>query len=489
MLSESGQRTWPHGVQFSIKWGTPPALPLENSKSTNSDFVISHSSKHLLVMDKLQTIATSKSLDLDTLDFAQAMDARDPLAHLRSEFEIPTKAQVTANASLDDTPCTYLCGNSLGLLPKRSRRVITEELDEWAHRGVVGHHHHSLGRPWVDYREQIVEKMAPLFGAKPVEVGVMNSLTVNVHLMLASFYKPSGKRTKILIEAKAFPSDHYAVESQIQWHNLPKDAMLLATPRAGERTLRTEDILQLIEDQGEQIAVVMLSGVQYYTGQVFEMEKITRAAQAKGCIVGWDLAHAAGNVPVQLHDWNVDFACWCTYKYMNSGPGGISGFFVHERYAQDPSHHRLTGWWAHDAASRFQMTNEFTPNAGAAGFEISCTPVLVSASLLGSLEVFEMTSIAELRNKSELLTAYLEFLLLKHLGDKIEIMTPAEHRGAQLSVLVQTDLFERAFTTLMAEGIICDERKPDCIRLAPVPLYNTFEDVWVCVNVLRKALE
>ncbi|KAJ1932875.1 Kynureninase (L-kynurenine hydrolase), partial [Linderina pennispora] len=259
-------------------------------------------------------------------------------------------------------------------------------LDEWAHRGVVGHHRHSLGRPWVEYRQQVVEKMAPLFGAKPVEVGVMNSLTVNVHLMLASFYKPTAERFKILIEAKAFPSDHYAVESQIQWHKLPQEAMLLAKPREGERTLRTEDILRLIEEQGEHIAVVMLSGVQYYTGQVFEMEKITKAAQAKGCVVGWDLAHAAGNVPVQLHDWNVDFACWCTYKYMNSGPGGIAGFFVHERYARDATQHRLTGWWAHDEKTRFEMTNEFEPNAGAAGFEISCTPVLVSASLLGSLE-------------------------------------------------------------------------------------------------------
>ncbi|KAJ1800330.1 Kynureninase (L-kynurenine hydrolase), partial [Coemansia sp. RSA 2399] len=314
----------------------------------------------------------------------------------------------------------------------------------------------------------------------PIEVGVMNTLTVNLHLMLAAFYKPTAKRFKVLIESKAFPSDHYAIESQIQWHKLPSDAMLLATPRDGELTLRTSDILELIEREGDTIAVVVLSGIQYYTGQVFEMEKITAAAQAKGCVVGWDLAHAAGNIPVKLHDWNVDFACWCTYKYMNSGPGGISGFFVHERYAHDSSLPRLLGWWAHDEKSRFEMTNSFVPNAGAAGFEISNTPIITAATLLGSLEVFEQTTMDDLRAKSVLLTTYLEYLLSKRAGDHLQIITPREHRGAQLSLLFDMDKFEPVFKALMNAGVICDERKPNCIRIAPVPLYNTFGDVWKC---------
>ncbi|KAJ2795542.1 Kynureninase (L-kynurenine hydrolase), partial [Coemansia furcata] len=319
--------------------------------------------------------------------------------------------------------------------------------------------------------------MAPMFGAAPIEVGVMNSLTVNIHLMLAAFYKPTAARNKILIESKAFPSDHYAVESQILWHKQPADALLLAEPRAGELTLRTSDILEMIELQGDEIAVVMLSGLQYYTGQLFEMEKITAAAQAKGCIVGWDLAHAAGNVPLKLHDWNVDFACWCTYKYMNSGPGGISGFFVHDRYAQDEELARLTGWWAHDEKTRFEMSNCFVPNQGAAGFEISNTPILTSATLLGSLEVFEQTSMEELQEKSVLLTTYLEYLLNKYAARHIRIITPSDSRGAQLSLLFATDKFDAVFKALMSAGVICDERKPNCIRIAPVPLYNTFNDV------------
>ncbi|KAJ2890412.1 Kynureninase (L-kynurenine hydrolase), partial [Coemansia aciculifera] len=382
-------------------------------------------------MDRLKTAAQALGVALDDAHFAQAMDAQDPLGHLRDEFEIPTVSQVTGEHALD-APCTYLCGNSLGLLPKRARRVLNEEMDEWATKGVVGHHHHSEGRPWISYRKQIVEKMAPLVGAAPIEVGVMNTLTVNIHLMLAAFYKPTATRSKILIESKAFPSDHYAVESQIQWHGLPADALLLAEPRAGEATLHTSDILRLIEQQGDQIAVVMLSGVQYYTGQVFDMEMITAAAQAKGCIVGWDLAHAAGNVPLKLHDWNVDFACWCTYKYMNSGPGGISGFFVHERYALDSDLPRLTGWWAHDEATRFEMSNCFAPNRGAAGFEISNTPILTAATLLGSLDVFALTTMDDLHEKSVLLTTYLEYLLAKHVSEHVRIITPSDCRGAQL---------------------------------------------------------
>ncbi|KAJ2558977.1 Kynureninase (L-kynurenine hydrolase) [Coemansia sp. RSA 1933] len=442
-------------------------------------------------MDRLQVAAKEAGIALDDSRFAQHMDSIDPLASLRNEFEVPSVNQITGSSTEEgNADCTYLCGNSLGLMPKKARQILNEEMDEWSAKGVVGHHKHSKGRPWIGYRKQVVEKMAPMFGAKPIEVGVMNTLTVNVHLMLAAFYKPTPKRFKVLIEHKAFPSDHYAIESQIQWHKLPSDAMLLAKPRDGEHTLRTSDILDLIEREGDTIAVVMLSGIQYYTGQMFEMEKITAAAQAKGCIVGWDLAHAAGNIPVKLHDWNVDFACWCTYKYMNSGPGGISGFFVHERYAHDSSLPRLLGWWAHDENSRFEMTNKFAPNEGAAGFEISNTPIIIAATLLGSLQVFEQTTMDDLRKKSVLLTTYLEYLLNKRIGaHRLQIITPSEHRGAQLSLLFETDKFEPVFQALMSAGVICDERKPNCIRIAPVPLYNTFGDVWKCVDIIHSALQ
>ncbi|KAJ2616565.1 Kynureninase (L-kynurenine hydrolase) [Coemansia sp. RSA 1365] len=440
-------------------------------------------------MEHLLATASKNSLGLEDLRFAQMMDCADPLGRLRSEFAIPTVNQVTGRDAADgNEPCVYLCGNSLGLMPKQSRCILNEEMDEWATKGVVGHFQHSKGRPWVGYRMQIVEKMAPIVGAEPIEVGVMNTLTTNLHLLLAAFYRPTDQRYRILIESKAFPSDHYAVESQIKWHGRPADALLLAEPRPGEHTLRTEDILSLIKQEGASIAVVMLSGVQYYTGQVFEMDKITAAAKAAGCVVGWDVTHAAGNVPLSLHDWDVDFACWCSYKYLNSGPGGISCFFVHERYAHDANLQRLTGWWGHDAETRFDMTNQFVPGVGAAGFEVSNTPILVAATLLGSLDVFSQTSMAELCKKSVLLTSYLEHLLQTRIGDRVEIITPSEHRGAQLSLLFASEVFEHVFSTLMSAGVICDERKPNCIRLAPVPLYNTFSDVWRAVDVIHAAL-
>ncbi|PIA16141.1 kynureninase [Coemansia reversa NRRL 1564] len=440
-------------------------------------------------MEHLLATASKSGLDLEDLRFAQIMDRADPLARLRNEFAIPTVNQATGRDAADGNGlCVYLCGNSLGLMPKQSRRILNEEMDEWATKGVMGHFHHSKGRPWVGYRSQIVEKMAPIVGAEPVEVGVMNTLTTNLHLLLAAFYRPTDQRYKILIESKAFPSDHYAVESQIKWHGRPADALLLAEPRPGEHTLRTEDILSLIRQEGASIAVVMLSGVQYYTGQVFEMDRITAAAKAAGCVVGWDVTHAAGNVPLSLHDWGVDFACWCSYKYLNSGPGGISCFFVHERYAHDADLQRLTGWWGHDAESRFDMTNQFVPGVGAAGFEVSNTPILVAATLLGSLDVFSKTSMEELCKKSVLLTAYLEYLLQTRIGNRVEIITPGEHRGAQLSLLFASEIFEHVFGMLMSAGVICDERKPNCIRLAPVPLYNTFSDVWWAVDVIHAAL-
>ncbi|KAJ2784168.1 Kynureninase (L-kynurenine hydrolase) [Coemansia javaensis] len=439
-------------------------------------------------MERLRAAALETGLALEDPRFALEMDSRDPLAHMRSEFAVPTVAQVTGNSNSSDDPCTYLCGNSLGLMPRRARAVLDEEMDEWAARGVCGHFQHSKGRPWVRYRWQIANKMAPVVGAKPLEVGVMNTLTTNLHLLLAAFYRPAGQRCKILIEGKAFPSDHYAVESQIRWHGLPPSALLLAEPRAGEHTLRTQDVLDLIEREGASIAVVMLSGVQFYTGQVFDMERITAAARAAGCVVGWDLAHAAGNVPLRLHDWGADFACWCTYKYLNSGPGGISCFFVHERHAHRDDLPRLAGWWSHEEETRFDMTNRFVPGPGAAGFETSNTPVLVAATLLGSLDVLAQAGLPALWAKSALLTAYLEHLLLARVGSGFRIITPPDHaRGAQLSLLFDRALFQPVVDALAAAGVVCDERKPDCIRLAPVPLYNSFQDVWRCVDVIRSA--
>ncbi|KAJ2633888.1 Kynureninase (L-kynurenine hydrolase) [Coemansia sp. RSA 1290] len=442
-------------------------------------------------MDHLQKAASELGYELDSVQFAQQMDAQDPLASLRNEFVIPTVEQVTGSTSDNGAAeCTYLCGNSLGLQPKRARQRVCEELDEWGQGGVTGHFRHSHQRPWVSYRENIVQKMAPIVGAKPMEVGIMNTLTTNIHLMLAAFYRPSSQRYKIMIESKAFPSDHYAVQSQIRWHELPPNAMLLATPRPGEHTLRSQDILDLIAREGSQIAVVMLSGVQYYTGQVFDIEQITAAAHAAGCVVGWDLAHAVGNVPLQLHDWNVDFACWCTYKYMNSGPGGIAGFFVHDKHADNADLRRLIGWWAHDEETRFDMTNDFVPAPGAAGFEISNTPILTSAALLGALEVFSQVPLQALFRKSALLTAYLDHLLRTRVGSRIEIITPPAQRGAQLSLLFKSEPeFEQTFAALSRAGVVCDERKPNCIRIAPVPLYNSFMDVWRCAELWDEAAE
>ncbi|KAJ1721365.1 Kynureninase (L-kynurenine hydrolase) [Coemansia erecta] len=456
-------------------------------------------------MNTLQTIARETGLGLDDAAFAAAMDARDPLRGMRDEFAMPTVAQVTADDSGDSgdggsagdgEPCTYLCGNSLGLMPLAARRAVDEEMDMWAQRGVVGHHRHAQGRAWIAYRTRVAELMAPLVGAQADEVGVMNTLTVNVHLMLAAFYRPQGRRTRILIEARAFPSDHYAAESQVRWHGGdPAADVMLATPRPGEDTLRTDDVLQLLADHGDTIAVVMLSGVQYYTGQAFDMPRITAAAQAQGCVVGWDLAHAAGNLELALHDWGVDFACWCTYKYINSGPGGIGAFFVHSRHhdaGAAAADRRLTGWWGHRAETRFQMTNRFEPAVGAAAFEVSNTPILPAAALLGSLEVFARAGgMGPLRAKSELLTAYLEHLLHERVGAKrMRIITPSDptQRGAQLSVVFSEADFARVFAALSAAGVVCDERKPNCIRIAPAPLYNTFADVWRCVEVIRDVL-
>ncbi|KAG0365085.1 kynureninase [Gamsiella multidivaricata] len=440
-----------------------------------------------------QFLAQSKADSFLDPSFAAFMDDRDPLKDLRTEFIIPTRGEIAPGASNPEESCIYFCGNSLGLLPKAVKRYVSEELEVWGEGAVNSHFKHRFGRPWVRIEETVQEQSARVVGAKKDEVAIMNTLTSNLHALFAAFYTPTKDRHKVLIESKAFPSDHYAIESQIRWHGLePKDSLICQEPREGETLLRTEDILETIEKHGEEIAVVCFSGIQFYTGQYFEIEKITKAAQAKGCIVGWDLAHAAGNVPVQLHDWNVDFACWCSYKYLNSGPGGIAGIFVHERHANDFGRNRLAGWWGHDKGTRFDMVNEFKPIPGAAGFQHSNPSVLTTSALLGSLSVFEKTTMQDMRAKSYLLTGYLYHLLITEFStDVLDIITPSdpEQRGCQLSLVFKRGKMMEIFEELAKKAIIGDERKPDVIRVAPTPLYSRFEDVRRFVVELKELVK
>ncbi|MGI4872239.1 MAG: kynureninase [Janthinobacterium lividum] len=407
-----------------------------------------------------------------TPSFAVAQDAADALAAFRAEFHIPPGP--------DGRPCTYLCGNSLGLLPIAARAAVEQEFTAWEQKAVEGHFHGES--PWMRYQDSLAEPAARLVGAKPVEVVIMNTLTVNLHLLLVTFYRPTATRYKVLMEGGAFPSDQYALESQARLHGLDPDAVIVElVPRPGEHTLRTEDIEAKIAELGDSLATVLLGGINYYTGQVFDMAAITRAGHAVGALVGFDLAHAAGNVELALHDWDVDFACWCTYKYLNSGPGGTSGIFVHERFAQRPDLVRLAGWWGNDPAERFQMKKGFHPAAGANGWQLSCGQILPMAVHRASLGVFERAGgLAPLRAKSQKLTGYLEFWInaLNLPTSKLEIITPADpaQRGCQLSLLVH-ERGRELFDFLAAQGIIGDWREPNVIRLSPVPLYNSFEDI------------
>ncbi|TPX34178.1 hypothetical protein SmJEL517_g03079 [Synchytrium microbalum] len=375
--------------------------------------------------------------------------------------------------------CIYLCGNSLGLQPKRTRELISEELHVWADRGVNGHFDHPHNRPWALIDDHVVQSTAKIVGAKESEVAVMNSLTANLHFLMVSFYRPTSTRHKILMEPKCFPSDHFAIESQIKFHGYdPLPSIITVNLRDGESNISTDDILQAIDKDGDSIALVLFGGVQYYTGQLFDMQAITRAGHEKGCVVGFDLAHAVGNVPLQLHDWNVDFAAWCTYKYLNSGAGGIGGAFVHERHASDSTLPKFLGWWGTDPTTKFAMSHDFKPINGANQYRVSNPAVLTTVALMGSLSVFDKTSMAELRAKSLLLTGYLEHLLDKLSSPYIKIITPRDplQRGCQLSVLLQGRNMEAVHHALLQQGIVCDERKPDVIRISPAPLYNTFED-------------
>jgi kynureninase len=410
-----------------------------------------------------------------TDNLAARYDAEDPLKGYREKFHIPQQ---------NGRDVIYFAGNSLGLQPKTTKQYIEQELDDWAKLAVDAHFEGKI--PWKYYHEYLTEKTARLVGALPHEVVNMNSLTVNLNLMLVSFYRPTKQRNKILIEADAFPSDIYAVESHIKFHGYnPKDSLIKMAPREGEDCLRTEDIEELIEKEGDSISLIMFGGVNYYTGQAFEMDRITRAGHAKGCMVGFDLAHAAGNLELKLHEWGPDFAVWCSYKYLNSGPGGVAGCFIHERHKADYSLPRFSGWWGHNKQTRFLMPDEFEPSEGIEGWQISNPPIFQMAALNASLDIFDEAGISRLREKSKKLTAYAESLFREN--NNIRIITPSEseQRGCQLSLRVGGN-GKRLHSYLLGNGVVCDWREPDVIRVAPVPLYNTFADVRGFAELLNR---
>jgi kynureninase len=405
--------------------------------------------------------------------FAQELDAADPLRAFREKFHLPL--------AKNGEPLIYFAGNSLGLMPKSARKIVEQELDDWAQLGVDAHL--GAATPWYSYHENLREPMARVIGAKPVEVICMNSLTVNIHLMMATFYRPTKTRFKILMEDPAFPSDTYAIKTQIRHHGLdPKDALVVARPGEGEAIVRTEDIIALIDRNAESLAVLLLAGVNFFTGQFFDIAAITSAAQKHGITVGIDLAHAVGNVPLAMHDWNVDFAVWCSYKYLNSGPGAVAGAFLHERHATNTNLPRFAGWFGNDPNTRFrmQLEPEFVPVPSADGWQISNPPIFSMAPLLASLAIFdEAGGMQRLREKSTMLTGYLEFLLERAGSDRFTVITPSDPgaRGCQLSILAHQNPKE-LHKSLEAAGVKADFREPNIIRAAPTPLYNSFHDVW-----------
>jgi kynureninase len=416
-----------------------------------------------------------------TLVYARGRDTADGLARFRQQFAHPVGA--------DGEPLVYLCGHSLGLQPLSARLRVNEELDDWAALGVLGHE--SARRAWIPYHEQMTAGLASLAGAQAGEVVAMNSLTVNLHLMLASFYRPDAGRTRILIEASAFPSDRHAVASQIGWQGLdPRSQLLELQPADASGQITTEQIEYFLAHRGAEIALVLWPGTQYLSGQVFDLPRIAAAAHKAGCVVGFDLAHSIGNVPLHLHDSGADFAVWCSYKYLNAGPGAIGGCFVHERHARAQSLPRLAGWWGHDPDTRFAMGPDFLPTPGAAGWQVSNPSILSAAPLLASLELFAEAGLSHLRAKSVALTGYLAFLLDPL---PVEILTPtgAGAHGCQLSLRMGRDARHgrAVFDHLRTAGVVCDWREPDVIRAAPVPLYNNFEDVFRFATALEAALK
>lgn len=410
----------------------------------------------------------------NNLAFAQAMDAADPLKAMRDEYLFPQQ---------NGQPFIYLCGNSLGLQPKIAKGVLNEQLSNWQNLAVEGWFEGD--KPWMFYHKELKKLMAPIVGASELEVCPLNTLTVNLHLLMVSFYRPTKKRFKIIMEAGAFPSDQYAIESQVRFHGYdPKEAIIEVAPKSGAYTLATADILEAIQTNGEEIALVLFGGINYFTGQLFDMEAITKTGHEVGAIVGFDLAHAAGNVPLQLHDWNVDFACWCSYKYQNAGPGGISGIFVHQKHFGNQDIPRFAGWWGYQEKNRFLMEKGFVPEAGADGWQVSCTQVMPMALYHASLKLFEKIGFMEpLRSKSKTLTAYLFYIINevnKELREEqFKIITPPNEneRGAQVSIIAKSN-GKQIFDHLVKNNVLGDWREPNVIRLSPVPMYNSFEDVF-----------
>jgi len=412
-------------------------------------------------------------------EYARELDHSDPLAQLREEFHIPRQK--------DGSPCVYLAGNSLGLQPKTTREILLKELDQWERFGVDGHFEGE--RPWYSYHELLRETGARLVGAKPGEVVTMNSLTANLHLMMVSFYRPTRDRFKIMIEDPCFPSDTYAVKSQIRYHGFdPKDALVVLRPRDGESLIQWDDIEVAIAREGDRLALIMLGGVNFVTGQLMDMRRITELGHRVGAVVGFDLAHAAGNVPLQLHDWNIDFAVWCNYKYLSGGPGAIGGCFVHEKHGKRMDLPRFTGWWGNDPATRFRMhlQPEFIAREGADGWQLSNPPILALAPVKVSYDLFDRVGMDALRRKSIQLTGYLEFLLGSLPPDFCKVITPSDSngRGCQLSLQINGNAKE-VLSGLHRKGIVCDFREPNIIRVAPVPTYNSFHDVWRFAESLK----
>ena len=417
----------------------------------------------------------------NNLAFANQLDEQNSLNHFREQFYIPV---------INGNECIYFTGNSLGLQPKTTQDYVVNELEDWANFGVEGHFHAT--NPWFSYHEIFPQQVAKIVGALPEEVVVMNQLTVNLHLLMTTFYRPTKERFKIICEAKAFPSDQYAFESQVKLHGVnPDEAIIEVTPREGEYSIRTEDIIATIEKHSSSIALVLFSGVNYYTGQVFDMPSITKAAHNIGAYCGFDLAHAAGNIELHLHDWNVDFACWCSYKYLNSGPGGVAGAYIHQKHFTNKSLQRLAGWWGQNKTNRFKMEKGFDPIETAEGWQLSNAPILSMAAHKASLDIFEDAGIENLVAKGKQLSDYL-FFIIEELNSTltkkaIEIITPKNEKGCQVSMLM-LQKGKEVFEALKQNGVLADWREPNVIRIAPVPLYNTFKEIYHFGEIVKRIL-
>ncbi len=417
----------------------------------------------------------------DSRGFAATQDRADSLATFREQFNFPLQR--------GDRSPVYLCGNSLGLQPRLAVQFVDDELRNWKDYAVDGHFHSD--RPWISYHRRCAAGFAELTGSLPGEVVAMNTLTVNLHLLMASFYRPTAERFKIVIESQAFPSDRYAATSQIRMHGHDDAAGLLEwTLREGETRLYIEDLEALLDEHGDSIALLLLPGVQYYSGQVIDMAAVCELGRKHGCAVGLDLAHAIGNVELALHDWAPDFAAWCTYKYLNAGPGAIAGAFVHEKHCDDDNLEQLHGWWGHDEATRFKMAKSFTPAAGAELWQMSNPPILALAPVVASLQIFQEAGLAALRDKADKLTGYMDWLVEKRFGDRISSITPIDARGCQLSLVVKDPSInaKSLFDKLCELNVTGDWREPDVIRFAPVPLYNNFDDVFELAERINLAL-